>query len=103
MTDEGWRGKVGVMEQDEIARFLEGLAIARLATVDAGGWPYVVPVRQEWSAGNSGSFPREVGVCYDMTGIRPTDQAPRLELLRELRSFRQRPSMGPQICASMDR
>jgi hypothetical protein len=57
MHDDGWRGNVGVMEQDEIDRFLEEPNIARLATVDAGGWPYVVPVWQEWSAGNSGSFP----------------------------------------------
>src|SRR4029453_6958657 len=37
------------MQSEEITAFLEGSIFARLATVDAGGWPYVVPVWHEWS------------------------------------------------------
>ncbi len=59
MTDDDWRGKVGVMEQDEIAIFLEEPNIARLAPVDAEGWPYVVPVWQEWTDAKFWVVPRE--------------------------------------------
>lgn len=51
MADESWRGKVGAMESDEVASFLEEPIFARLATVDAEGWPYVVPCWHEWSDG----------------------------------------------------
>ncbi len=48
MTEDDWRGKVGVMGSDEIAEFLAEPVFTRLATVDAEGWPYVVPVWHEW-------------------------------------------------------
>jgi hypothetical protein len=49
VSEEAWRGKVGPMQSEEITVFLDGSIFARLATVDAGGWPYVVPVWHEWS------------------------------------------------------
>jgi hypothetical protein len=51
MSDESWRGKVGPMQPEEMEAFLAGSNFARLATVDAEGWPYVVPAWHEWSEG----------------------------------------------------
>lgn len=48
MADDDWRGKVGVMGREEVTAFLEEPVFTRLATVDAEGWPYVVPVWHEW-------------------------------------------------------
>lgn len=48
VTDESWRGKIGALDQGEIAEFLGGSTIARLAVLDANGWPYVVPCWHEW-------------------------------------------------------
>ena len=45
---EEWRGKVGALAQDEVDEFLAEGRIARLACLDADGWPYVVPVWHEW-------------------------------------------------------
>ena len=38
----------GSMTSDEIATFLSGPIIARLATVQPGGAPYIAPVWQQW-------------------------------------------------------
>jgi nitroimidazol reductase NimA-like FMN-containing flavoprotein (pyridoxamine 5'-phosphate oxidase superfamily) len=46
--DESWRGKVGKLDDAEMAAFLAEDHIARLACVDADGWPYVVPCWHEW-------------------------------------------------------
>lgn len=51
MDNHGWRGKVGAMDTAEVERFLSEPVFARLATVDADGWPYVVPVWHEWLGG----------------------------------------------------
>ncbi len=62
MSDGDWRGKVGVMTQVEVAEFLAGPVIARLGTVDTDGWPYVVPVWQEWNEGKFWMIPRKKSV-----------------------------------------
>lgn len=59
MGDESWRGKVGLMTRVEIAAFLSEPVIARLGTADADGWPYVVPVWQEWNEARFWVIPRQ--------------------------------------------
>src|SRR4051794_37295097 len=45
---EGWRGKVGLMTDEERDAFLAGNTLARLAVLDNDGWPYVQPVWYQW-------------------------------------------------------
>jgi hypothetical protein len=59
MSDEGWRGKVGALDGDEIAAFLAEPQLARLACLDDEGWPYVVPCWQEWDGECFWVIPRE--------------------------------------------
>jgi PPOX class probable F420-dependent enzyme len=47
-TKEGWRGKIGLMDQQEMDEFLAGGNLARLAVLDDKGWPYVQPVWYQW-------------------------------------------------------
>jgi PPOX class probable F420-dependent enzyme len=47
-TTEGWRGKIGLMDQREMDEFLNGGNLARLAVLDSAGWPYVQPVWYQW-------------------------------------------------------
>jgi nitroimidazol reductase NimA-like FMN-containing flavoprotein (pyridoxamine 5'-phosphate oxidase superfamily) len=56
--NEGWRGRVGRLEQEEVDAFLAQGQIARLACLDADGWPYVVPVWQEWDGTGFWVIPR---------------------------------------------
>jgi hypothetical protein len=58
-ADEDWRGKSGALDAEEIAAFLGGPQIARLACHDLEGWPYVVPCWQEWDGGGWWLIPRE--------------------------------------------
>src|SRR5689334_19752301 len=46
--ETSWRGKVGLMEQQEMDEFLGGSNLARLAVLDENGWPYVQPVWYQW-------------------------------------------------------
>jgi len=46
--DESWRGKVGLMSDEERDEFLAGNTLARLAVLDENGWPYVQPVWYQW-------------------------------------------------------
>lgn len=50
-NDESWRGKIGKLDSDDLTEFLSGNTIARIATLDENGWPYVVPAWFEWSDG----------------------------------------------------
>lgn len=59
MSDESWRGRVGRMEETEVAEFLAEPQIARLACLDDEGWPYVVPCWQEWDGSSFWVVPRE--------------------------------------------
>ena len=56
--DEGWRGKVGRLQQDELNDFLGEGHIARLACLDENGWPYVVPLWHEWDGDGFWVIPR---------------------------------------------
>lgn len=46
--DENWRGKIGALKGGELDEFLQTGTIARVACLDANGWPYVVPCWHEW-------------------------------------------------------
>jgi PPOX class probable F420-dependent enzyme len=46
--NESWRGKIGVMSDEERDDFLAGNTVARLAVLDDSGWPYVQPVWYQW-------------------------------------------------------
>ncbi len=48
MSEEGWRGWVGRLNEAEVTAFLAEPQLARLACLDDEGWPYVVPCWQEW-------------------------------------------------------
>lgn len=57
--DESWRGKIGGLEREEFEQFLAEGHIARLATVDEQGWPYVVPCWHEWDGNGFYVIPRK--------------------------------------------
>lgn len=46
--DQSWRGTIGKLAGDELDAFLAQGIVARVATLDERGWPYVVPVWFEW-------------------------------------------------------
>jgi len=46
--DQSWRGKIGRIDEAELADLFAGGIVARIATLDADGWPYVVPAWFEW-------------------------------------------------------
>jgi PPOX class probable F420-dependent enzyme len=54
-----WMGKNRGLDPDEMARFLAGPVVARVATVDADGMPYITPVWQEWDGESMWIVPRE--------------------------------------------
>lgn len=59
MSDEGWRGKVGRLEPEELSAFLAEPRLARLACTDDDGWPYVVPCWHEWDGASFWVVPRQ--------------------------------------------
>lgn len=59
MADESWRGTIGGLTADEVRAFLDEPKIARLGCLDDKGWPYVVPVWQEWDGDAFWVVPRE--------------------------------------------
>jgi hypothetical protein len=59
MSDDGWRGKVGRLDDDELRAFLAEGTIARLGCLDDEGWPYVVPCWHEWDGESFWVVPRE--------------------------------------------
>lgn len=54
-----WMGKNSPMTPEEVAKFLAGPVVARVATVDAEGRPYVTPVWQEWDGAVLWVIPRQ--------------------------------------------
>ena len=52
MTEEGkypdWMGKMRGLTAEEIKEFLDGAVVARIATVDSDGFPYITSLWQEW-------------------------------------------------------
>lgn len=60
MSDAGttkidWRGKIGGLDPEEFNSFLNEGFLARLATMDGNGYPYIVPIWFEWEP-NEGIF-----------------------------------------------
>lgn len=47
-SGESWRGKIGLMSDEERDAFLAGSALGRLAVIDDRGWPYVQPIWFQW-------------------------------------------------------
>jgi PPOX class probable F420-dependent enzyme len=45
---ESWRGKIGKLDGADLDAFLGQGIVARVATLDENGWPYVVPAWFEW-------------------------------------------------------
>ncbi len=58
-TDESWRGRVGRMDDDQLAAFLQEGVVCRLGCLDEEGWPYVVPVWFHHADGGYYIIPRE--------------------------------------------
>jgi nitroimidazol reductase NimA-like FMN-containing flavoprotein (pyridoxamine 5'-phosphate oxidase superfamily) len=54
-----WMGKNSRLTPEEVANFLAGPIVARVATVDADGIPYITPVWQEWDGESLWIVPRE--------------------------------------------
>lgn len=54
-----WMGKMRALNADEIQEFLDSAVVARIATVDKDGLPYITPVWQEWDGEAMWIIPRE--------------------------------------------
>ena len=54
-----WMGKMRGLTPEELSEFLAGPVVARIATVDEEGFPYVTPVWQEWDGEAMYIIPRE--------------------------------------------
>ena len=54
-----WMGKNRGLTREEIEEFLAGPVVARVATVDANGVPYITPAWQEWDGEAMWIVPRE--------------------------------------------
>jgi PPOX class probable F420-dependent enzyme len=54
-----WMGKMRALTPAEIAEFLAGAVVARVATIDEDGFPYITPVWQEWDGAALWIVPRE--------------------------------------------
>ncbi len=54
-----WMGKHRGLTPDEIKEFLAGNVVARVATIDEDGIPYITPVWQEWDGEAMWIVPRE--------------------------------------------
>lgn len=58
-SGEEWRGKLGALERADLDAFLGEGHLMRLACLDHGGWPYVVPCWHEWDGAAWWVIPRE--------------------------------------------
>jgi PPOX class probable F420-dependent enzyme len=54
-----WMGKMRGLTAEEIKDFLAGPVVARVATVDEDGIPYITPVWEEWDGEAMWIVPRE--------------------------------------------
>jgi PPOX class probable F420-dependent enzyme len=54
-----WMGKMRGLTAEEIVEFLAGPVVARVATIDEEGMPYITPVWQEWDGEAIWIVPRE--------------------------------------------
>ncbi len=53
-----WMGKMRALYPPEIQEFLDGPIVARIATIDSKGDPYITPVWQEWDGEAMWVIPR---------------------------------------------
>jgi hypothetical protein len=60
--NEGWRGKVGRLDEGELAAFLAEGRVARLGCLGPDGWPYVVPTWFQFADGGFWIIPRQRSV-----------------------------------------
>jgi nitroimidazol reductase NimA-like FMN-containing flavoprotein (pyridoxamine 5'-phosphate oxidase superfamily) len=54
-----WMGKMRGLTPEEIVEFLAGPVVARIATIDVEGYPYITPLWQEWDGEAMYIIPRE--------------------------------------------
>jgi PPOX class probable F420-dependent enzyme len=54
-----WMGSNSKMSMEEVKEFLAGAVVARIATIDEDGLPYITPVWQEWDGEALWIVPRE--------------------------------------------
>ena len=54
-----WMGKNSGMSSEEVKEFLAGPVVARIATIDEEGLPYITPAWQEWDGEALWVVPRE--------------------------------------------
>ena len=54
-----WMGKMRRLTAEEIKDFLAGPVVARVATIDEDGLPYITPVWEEWDGEAMWIVPRE--------------------------------------------
>ena len=85
-----WMGKMRGLTADEIAAFLDGPIVARIASVQADGAPYITPVWQEWDGEKLYFIPRERSVIVEHIRREPRvavscalDDAPNTRLLMQ--------------------
>ena len=57
--DGSWMGKNAKLTPEEVMEFLAGPKVARIATIDLDGLPYITPVWQEWDGEAMWIIPRE--------------------------------------------
>lgn len=66
-----WMGKNSGMAQQEVKEFLAGPVVARIATIDEDGLPYITPVWQEWDGEALWIVPRERSAWVQHVKLNP--------------------------------
>jgi nitroimidazol reductase NimA-like FMN-containing flavoprotein (pyridoxamine 5'-phosphate oxidase superfamily) len=66
-----WMGENRRMTAEEIADFLSGPVVARIATIDEAGMPYITPVWQEWDGEALWIVPREKSAWVKHIHVNP--------------------------------
>jgi nitroimidazol reductase NimA-like FMN-containing flavoprotein (pyridoxamine 5'-phosphate oxidase superfamily) len=66
-----WMGKMRGLTPDEVTEFLAGPVVARIATVDENGYPYITPLWQEWDGEAMYLVPREKTVFVKHLLVNP--------------------------------
>lgn len=66
-----WMGENRKMTAEEITDFLSGPIVARIATIDEAGIPYITPVWQEWDGEAMWIVPREKSAWVKHIQINP--------------------------------
>jgi nitroimidazol reductase NimA-like FMN-containing flavoprotein (pyridoxamine 5'-phosphate oxidase superfamily) len=69
--DKSWMGKNSKLTPEELAEFLAGPMVARVATIDEEGLPYITPVWQEWDGDAMWIIPRERSAWVNHIKLHP--------------------------------